>query len=87
MPLVVGLGRWDESRCPHAAREARSEKDEALARLRERYARGELTHGEFETRVERLLETESVAEAETHVTSRRDDAADTGAVQRERRRN
>lgn len=34
------------------------ETDEALATLRERYARDELTEAEFERKVERLLETE-----------------------------
>lgn len=68
MPMAVGLARWYESR-----EEARSrsepaprregDTDAALADLRERYARGELDDGEFENRVERLLETESVADA------------------------
>lgn len=34
-------------------------EDAALARLRERYARGELSDTEFERRLERLIETES----------------------------
>lgn len=37
--------------------------DEALKALRTRYARGELTDEAFETRLERLLETETVAHA------------------------
>jgi hypothetical protein len=37
----------------------------ALDRLRERYAAGEIDEAEFERRVERLLETETVADAET----------------------
>jgi len=36
----------------------RDREDDALATLRERYARGDLTEAEFERRVERLLETE-----------------------------
>jgi uncharacterized membrane protein len=39
------------------------ETDQALDDLRQRYARGELTEAEFEARVERLLETESVGDA------------------------
>jgi uncharacterized membrane protein len=38
-------------------------RDEALRTLRARYARGELTDEAFEARLERLLETESVADA------------------------
>jgi uncharacterized membrane protein len=66
MPLAVGLARWYESTetAPSGdARGARGETDEALATLRDRYARGELTDEEFEARVERLLETESVSDA------------------------
>jgi len=70
MPLAVGLARWYDSR-RDAERggptERESESDAALADLRERYARGELTDEEFETRVERLLETESVADASSYV--------------------
>ena len=35
------------------------EDDDALATLRQRYARGELSDAEFEQQVERLLETET----------------------------
>lgn len=42
---------------------ARDPRDEALQRLRTRYARGELTDDVFEARLERLLETETVAAA------------------------
>ncbi|MFC7138087.1 SHOCT domain-containing protein [Halobaculum litoreum] len=36
--------------------------DAALATLRRRYARGDLTDDQFERRVERLLETEETAD-------------------------
>jgi hypothetical protein len=39
-------------------------REDALGELRLRYARGEVDEAEFERRVERLLETESVAAAE-----------------------
>jgi uncharacterized membrane protein len=42
----------------------RKSGNDALATLRERYARGEITDAEFEDRVERLLETET--RPETH---------------------
>ena len=40
------------------------EREEALATLREQYAAGKLDEEEFEARLERLLETETVADAE-----------------------
>lgn len=65
MPLAVGLARWYESNAEadEDASRGRNETDAALADLRERYARGELSDDEFERRVERLLETESIADA------------------------
>jgi uncharacterized membrane protein len=41
-------------------------KEDALAVLRERYARGELTQEEFERRLEELLETETISDAADH---------------------
>ena len=43
------------------------ERADALAVLRDRYARGELDEEEFEHRLERLLETERVADAKAHI--------------------
>lgn len=40
------------------------DREDALDLLRERYARGDLDEAEFERKVERLLETESLADAE-----------------------
>jgi len=71
MPLVAGLAQWYESREASSNRRAersrpeRSDTDAALADLRERYARGELSDEEFEARVERLLETESISDAKS----------------------
>jgi len=48
---TVGATRGDE----------RDDEDDALQRLRERYAAGEIDEVEFERRLERLLETEGVA--------------------------
>lgn len=42
-----------------------SDRQAALATLRDRYASGEIGEDEFERRVERLLETESVEDAES----------------------
>lgn len=41
-----------------------AETDDALATLRERYARGELTDEQFERKVERLLETDTLENVE-----------------------
>jgi hypothetical protein len=49
--------------------------DEALRTLRTRYARGELTDEAFETRLERLLETETVADATNRVRRPSDSAS------------
>ena len=38
--------------------------DSALAVLRERYARGEIDHDEFESRVNRLLDTEGILDGD-----------------------
>lgn len=70
MPLAVGLTRLYESRqeseSPVASPPTGAD-EEALATLRRRYAAGEIDEGEFEHRVERLLETESVADAREYV--------------------
>jgi hypothetical protein len=74
LPLVLAYSRREQSTgTPEAApaaattadgrRTTDSTRDEALRTLRTRYARGELTDEAFEHRLERLLETETVAEA------------------------
>lgn len=65
LPLAMGLVEWYESKQGGTESDVShdDETDRALAELRERYARGELTDEEFERRVERLLETESVPDA------------------------
>jgi uncharacterized membrane protein len=85
MPLAVGLAQWYDSR-REAKRGGRTEHadDAALADLRERYARGELTDEEFEARVERLLETESVADATSYVERDRGGVSGGGHDERER---
>jgi len=60
--------------------------DDALQRLRERYAAGELDDVEFERKLERLLETEDL-EVPDHVTLEEttDDAAATATPERRER--
>jgi len=63
LPAAIGLVRLYERRKDDAEDDEPAEQEAALATLRERYARGELTEAEFERKVERLLETETVADA------------------------
>ncbi|QLH81908.1 SHOCT domain-containing protein [Halosimplex pelagicum] len=71
MPLAAALAKYygseraDDRERGRGRRDRSDGTDDALAELRDRYARGEIDDAEFETRVERLLETESVDDAET----------------------
>ncbi len=79
LPAAVGLAKWYGAE-DAPGESARDEREDALATLRERYARGDIDEAEFERRVERLLETESVDRAEaTH-------GASGGATETERER-
>lgn len=62
LPLAVGLARLYQrgDSAPSTADDGGEVEDDPIATLRERYARGELTDAEFERRVEKLIETESV---------------------------
>lgn len=50
---------------------AEDDEDAALAKLRERYANGELTDEQFERKVERLLETDTLENVEDRKRERR----------------
>ncbi|WP_372909847.1 SHOCT domain-containing protein [Salinigranum sp.] len=88
LPLVVAYGHRtdgadrDRESATNASAETTSPaaagQDEALRTLRARYARGELTDEAFETRLERLLETESVANAANRVRRPRSAGDDRG---------
>lgn len=54
---------WDEEE--DITTSEQSTENDALETLRDRYARGELTDKEFERKVERLLETESIEDIES----------------------
>ena len=69
LPAAIGLVRLYESR-RETVGEGRDERADALASLRERYAGGEIDEDEFEARLELLLETESVSEAEAYAARR-----------------
>jgi uncharacterized membrane protein len=66
LPMAVGVARLYQRRQESDGRPT-SEADDALATLRDRYARGELTDAEFERQVEGLLETEDSATARDRV--------------------
>ncbi|WP_276249584.1 SHOCT domain-containing protein [Haloarcula rara] len=71
LPMAVGATRLYQRR-QSADSSFRTDEDDALATLRERYARGELTEAEFERQVERLLETEDVRTAREQGRPRRE---------------
>ena len=62
LPMALGATRLYRRRRESEQRPT-DEDDDALAALRERYARGDLTEAEFERQVERLLKTEEAATA------------------------
>jgi len=64
LPLSGAIAGWYEDRTAASGSESDDARTDALAELRRRYADGEIDEAEFERRVERLLETESVADAE-----------------------
>jgi len=76
LPAAIGLVRLYERRKDDAEDDQPAEQEAALATLRERYARGELTEAEFERKVERLLETETVADAREFRTRGAGDASE-----------
>lgn len=65
LPAAIGLVRLYESRTG-TAQDERDGRADALESLRERYARGEIDEEEFERRLDLLLDTESVSEAEAY---------------------
>ncbi|QOS10830.1 DUF2078 family protein [Haloferax gibbonsii] len=72
LPAAIALVRIYESRRGGDADESlTTETEDALETLRRRYATGELSEEEFEAKVERLLETETVADARKTAESRR----------------
>lgn len=66
--------RWAETGREDVTTDAPQDREEALDLLRERYARGDLDDVEFERKVERLLATETLAEAERVLAGSDDDA-------------
>jgi len=74
-PLVAILFDVDDEKEEAATREtpesaATTTTSDALETLRDRYARGELSEEQFERKVERLLETETVEDARDSLAGR-----------------
>ena len=70
LPVAMGLTKWYEQRQTghrtSGSESTTTAEEEALETLRNRYARGEIDETEFERRLEALLETESVDDAEDY---------------------
>ena len=70
LPVAMGVTKWYEQRqTDHhtsGSGSTTTAEEEALETLRNRYARGEIDETEFERRLEALLETESVDDAEDY---------------------
>lgn len=76
---------WEETESDAETTEGRSgdtdhrsdeqREESALAALRRRYAEGELTEEQFERKLERLLETETIEDVEDRYRRERDDRA------------
>lgn len=89
LPMALAATKWYESRSQSVrsgGSAPTSETEDALETLRRRYARGELSEAEFERQVERLLETETVADARTSVERARTDRGADGTDTPERER-
>jgi uncharacterized membrane protein len=75
LPMAIGLVKLYQ-RNQTGTDDRSDETEDALAELRQRYARGELTDEEFEQQVETLLETESVGDARAYADRGRDDRSE-----------
>lgn len=83
LPMALGLVNYYQQKESKAGNTGTgTETEDALEELRQRYARGEFSDEEFERRVERLLETESVSDAREH-TERIDNGTRTDRRKRE----
>lgn len=82
LPAALALVKLYESRRDDESEATQTETKDALKTLRNRYATGELTEDEFEEKVERLLETETVADARNTVAARREREPEDGEFDR-----
>jgi uncharacterized membrane protein len=68
--VAVAVRDEDETNSPTRAAALDDPSDDALATLRERYARGDLSDAQFEAKLERLLEVETREDLEVSVERR-----------------
>jgi uncharacterized membrane protein len=85
LPLAIGIVKWWEeqqqtrtSGIPDDMDASSPERE--LSILREHYARGEIDEDEFETRLERLLNTESISDAAQYADRERDQERETERI-------
>jgi uncharacterized membrane protein len=69
--ILTDHDEGDETPPTEVDDEREGDTQDALETLRDRYARGELTEEQFERKVERLLETETVEDARDRVAGER----------------
>jgi uncharacterized membrane protein len=58
------VGQWGNGETGVGEEAETTDRDDALEELRARYARGELTEAQFERKLDRLLETETLEDIE-----------------------
>jgi len=78
---------WVDRKGEDATAEPGEDREDALGTLRNRYAQGELTDEQFERKVERLLETETLEDVEARKRRAREEESEPGrGRERERER-
>ncbi|QSG05694.1 SHOCT domain-containing protein [Halapricum desulfuricans] len=77
------ISEWRDDEVETTAQSHTDEQLDALETLRERYARGELTDEQFERKVERLLETETLEDVEDRSRATTGETGDTRDRERE----
>ncbi|GAB3029232.1 SHOCT domain-containing protein [Natronobiforma cellulositropha] len=80
------VGETADAETTASADRAETNNRDALETLRERYARGELTDAQFEHKLERLLETDTIENADEWASERRRGERAREEYERDRRR-
>jgi uncharacterized membrane protein len=80
---LLPTGRVEQNPRGRDRRSSGDDREDALETLKERYARGEIDEAEFEARLERLVENESVADVQARVERSRERHTGRGDAERE----